>query len=127
MKNERLQYIIGLLGIGGVLGYLLCMACPPGKYPIGLFTWMILILILLHIFGKINLRKSGCLNGKTPEMIHDYFTDLYKFFTEKNIFFLEQYDDLQPREKKLFEAWFVSGFEKREEILKEYSLKHGKY
>jgi hypothetical protein len=67
------------------------------------------------MFGLIRrlIRKPGCLDNKTPEMIHFFFKGLVSFVKDDPGFFQEQYLDLQPREKDKFHKWLAEQTENK--------------
>ena len=55
-----------------------------------------------------NKETKGCLDGKTTEMIIDFFNGLAEFMDSDRLFFIEQYADLKDKEQDLFQSWFAS-------------------
>jgi len=52
-------------------------------------------------------KTRGCLHGKTYEMKLDFFIGLCSHAEDDEMFFEEQYEDLQPHEKRIFYKWVL--------------------
>lgn len=72
----------------------------------------------LFSFLRPKPKTKGCLFNKTEQQKVDFFKSLSKFATTDEMFFKEQYSDLQPHEKKEFGDWIIKDREQSEQILK---------
>ena len=52
-------------------------------------------------------RKSGCLDNKTERQKVDFFKGLFDACLKDNVWFLEQYSDLKPREQEQYQKWVL--------------------
>lgn len=51
--------------------------------------------------------NRGCLYYKTQKQVEDFFNNLASFITADIVFFLEQFDDLRPKEKTRFIKYMI--------------------
>lgn len=50
-------------------------------------------------------EKKGCLDGKTPEQVDDFFKSLLGFLTTDKDFFIDQFNDLTIEEQQRLYHW----------------------
>jgi predicted nucleotide-binding protein (sugar kinase/HSP70/actin superfamily) len=62
--------------------------------------------------SKLLKPRRGCLAGKNQDEKNDFFVSLSHFAITDPAFFLEQYHDLLPKEKKEFTKWVVEGHDR---------------
>jgi hypothetical protein len=64
--------------------------------------------ILSTVYGfvfRYFKKKKGCLAGKTEQQKIFFFKSLSRFGATDKVFFIEQYLDLLPSERREFEEW----------------------